>query len=1188
MSKILLVIIFLIIYGSLYPFQFTFISPTDLLLDKLTHFNPFSSSLADLLANTLLFIPYGLLLAFILQDKVTNKNNFIITVITGFVLAYLIQVIQLWTVERVPSGSDSAWNLLGAIIGYLIAFSFPQKKQLLNRSVDSEKLLPFTLALFILLFHLWPFVPTFDWGFIKNNLKTLLIASEFELLKVFEKAVFWFTPFFILNYLNGDNLKFRHLVYLTIVISILQLFILDSLTGINNVIGAILALFSWKVFGKKVTKSHLIILLSFYYFFFAFYPFEFRGYLGSFNWLPFEGSLTGSMIVNLSAIIEKVIIYGTLLWLFLSCNYNLKKTTFGLALVAFIVEYLQVFFAYKTPDITDSIIILLIGYSLFQVEKHTSKVLAKPLDGADEIPQSLDEMEEDEQENITEYYKKPFMKNNFSLTQYLPALIILLVMTIAQYAVFSLPNLPYNLRELYLHDGTVMDFFFLSFAMLFFIVGLVGISQKFTQPNSNILKAPLYCALVCMVTLLLLKMSVTAESIADINGSSNITYQLTGLKILGEPGASFVQIFGMESFRAFSQIVEPFIRFAALLGPITYFIVICLISYERIKTGFSVKFQVKLFASFLPWFFMSKLISFDYSSTDNLNELIARDGTYGLGGGGYLYALVFVIICISSRLAWLVHNKQAVQTIFVVVLSVVSLPLTWYLLNSGLVSEFTKYDSTYSGVDFFLGPDRKTLISNEALFLRWSGVHTALIGVLFIGILIGLKILSHGVKSFAAEETKRAPNTHHVNLVSFFNKKIMIYAASIIFIVFFMLAKSFVGSTIQTVEWAGEDANIILDHHTHTKMSDGKLSVAELVTLANDNGCDAIAITDHTDAQLSLSDKKLSELALARKAYPNMLIFGGAELEMPSYKGREHVSLLLTPEIEKSVLSKIKTRMNRSNRGDLTDDLLLNTITSEKINIYDAVAIYNHPSRKDNTAKENVRDYLKWQNKSDLLIGFSGAPGHQKSQNIGSYNTKFKTIERWDPVVAELNNAWDILLSHGHQTWGAIASSDYHTNAMDEAPCSFARIHVASEEKSYQGVLKALQAGTFWSDHGRILQKYKLSAELEDAEQQVYSGSVISSVDKDDIAVINFDLQRDIGSVGFPLTIEVISNCQTGEAEIIDQKQLNAFENKYSSLVQLLETGKDNESCYVRSRVRVKTSSNEILMAYSNHIRFRF
>ena len=48
---------------------------------------------------------------------------------------------------------------------------------------------------------------------------------------------------------------------------------------------------------------------------------------------------------------------------------------------------------------------------------------------------------------------------------------------------------------------------------------------------------------------------------------------------------------------------------------------------------------------------LCKAIAFDWSSTDNLNELIAREGELGLGGGGYLYALLAVLAINAVLLA---------------------------------------------------------------------------------------------------------------------------------------------------------------------------------------------------------------------------------------------------------------------------------------------------------------------------------------------------------------------------------------------------------------------------------------------------------------------------------------------------------------------------------------------------------
>ncbi len=61
-----------------------------------------------------------------------------------------------------------------------------------------------------------------------------------------------------------------------------------------------------------------------------------------------------------------------------------------------------------------------------------------------------------------------------------------------------------------------------------------------------------------------------------------------------------------------------------------------------------------------------------------------------------------------------------------------------------------------------------------------------------------------------------------------------------IFLVFGNLRFSSAPMIVQAVPWAGRDANIILDHHTHTKFSDGALTPGALVDLALKSGCNAI------------------------------------------------------------------------------------------------------------------------------------------------------------------------------------------------------------------------------------------------------------------------------------------------------------------------------------------------------------
>jgi hypothetical protein len=121
----------------------------------------------------------------------------------------------------------------------------------------------------------------------------------------------------------------------------------------------------------------------------------------------------------------------------------------------------------------------------------------------------------------------------------------------------------------------------------------------------------------------------------------------------------------------------------------------------------------------LPWFGICKSVAFDLSSTDNLNELIARDGVWGVGGGGYLYLLVFVVVFSAFSLSVSLVRMSISRITIAAIISLSLVPVGWLLLNEGLVGNVGKYGLNYSGVDFLLGPDRKTLLSSNVLFFRW-------------------------------------------------------------------------------------------------------------------------------------------------------------------------------------------------------------------------------------------------------------------------------------------------------------------------------------------------------------------------------------------------------------------------------------------------------------------------------------
>ena len=906
--RFLLITIILIAYGSLYPLEFLIPTDFSIQIGKLADFRIWKSGINDAIANVFLFIPFGIAIQHAFKGR--SISTFTGLVALTFIYAFLIQTFQIWTPERIPYGSDALWNVFGSIIGMTILTTsgqyFKDFKDLSMASGWSRNLPLIIVACFIVI-DLQPFIPTFDVDTIKNNLKAVMTSNGLSVAEIVKYSLFYFIP------LTLWQLYFRNIYGPLKVIGglfaviFLQFFIVNSGINHNAIIGAIIAVVVSGLFSHSVTTKTLLSCITALIIFNALNVFEYRGGV-TFNWILFKPALSGNTLVNIFAMLEKSLFYCLFFYFCSREKVKFSQAVVTLSIIVFILEVLQTNIQGSTPDITENVAVLFAAYIMWKWSYMDATEQTLKTDNYSFV-------------NFAPYLLKGSRVRTF--------LFYLVAAVLAQALFMGLPNLPYNIVELYNNGGTIADFTFLFLAVFVAVSGIVWIAQGHGTKYISNGKMPLYCAYLSMLTLLLLKLAVSRESIADINGSSNITYQLTGSRILGEFGYQMVMIFGEQSFRNVSQIIEPFIRFAALTGPIIYFLTLFLSFSYSSKTQKEIKLRhriidfIKSFFILLPWLFLCKLISFDFSSTDNLNELIARDGSWGIGGGGYLYVLLltitFTVICNVHT----INKKHVLWKFFSLIILVLSVPTSWYLLKNGLVDSFQKYGYTFSGVDFLLGGSRSQLLSESELMFRWVGVYLVLFVGLSVSFLIAQKLLKNTKESKLELEEKTIIMSKHIeqpkpakNQKLTFNKlgSALISLLIMIVLISVYLFFSSATNTVKQINWASNDANILFDHHTHTNFSDGKLNIEELVNLGIKNGCDAIAITDHADSKRSLSKKQLDEIKLARLFNPNTMIISGAELNPPSYKAREHINVLFTPNNEEKAFTTLRNRIDDENQ----------------------------------------------------------------------------------------------------------------------------------------------------------------------------------------------------------------------------------------------------------------------------------
>lgn len=399
---------------------------------------------------------------------------------------------------------------------------------------------------------------------------------------------------------------------------------------------------------------------------------------------------------------------------------------------------------------------------------------------------------------------------------------------------------------------------------------------------------------------------------------------------------------------------------------------------------------------------------------------------------------------------------------------------------------------------------------------------------------------------------------------------------------------------VREVEWVGRGEWVKADTHIHTEFSDGAHSVREVAAKAAEYGCDVIAITDHADQNLRAATPEYAEaIEIARREHPEMLILAGLEWNLPPWGGDEHATVLLPPGPDELLdLAEFKSRFDDLGRVPHDAETAVEALTwlagRRSPSGVSPVVIYNHPGRKANASSDAIERLKSWRAVNDLIIGLEGGPGHQAGSVIGSYKSAVKPIDRWDPAVAQVGDAWDRLLQEGLDVWGATATSDFHNataaGATDYWPGQFSETWLYVPERTPEGVLQALRAGTFFGVHGQIAREVELTATLDGLPRPAHVGEVIEVAPGNAVTVRlachipETDWEHQPNHLD---QVEVITVTADG-AEIVALGAPDLAESAFETVLTVPEGG-----VVVRARGRRVVADGPDLMFHTNPIRIQ-
>ncbi len=363
-ASLLAVILFLIVFGSLYPFSFAAVgsSPVDL-LRGLTFAG---TTRSDVAANVLLYLPLGACLAWLLSARASGPFAVATATIAAAALSFAIEFAQLYETRRVTSLADFSCNTIGAFAGACFALAIARTRNRLDSSPFAGVLSHPVAAVLLLSwigYRLAPFAPVLEPDKWASAFNPLAGGGWLQTAAVLPHLVAWL----VLVLICGRLAPGRPIA----IVAIAMGFVLAGrvlFAGIAlepaEVTGMAAALALARPLARLpvprvafVLAVALLLLIAIE----GLAPFDFQLSQDRFALLPFGESLTQYRATNLTDMFLRCFMNGALVWLLVQFGLPVFAAAGLGAGAVFSIEFLQTWLPGQTAEITDPLLAVCAG-----------------------------------------------------------------------------------------------------------------------------------------------------------------------------------------------------------------------------------------------------------------------------------------------------------------------------------------------------------------------------------------------------------------------------------------------------------------------------------------------------------------------------------------------------------------------------------------------------------------------------------------------------------------------------------------------------------------------------------------------------------------------------------------------------------------------------------------------------------
>jgi len=360
----------LILYGTLYPFNFSAAAYSGDTLSLLAASFCMRPGRGDILSNVVLFLPFGFFGMQGLFRAAPRLLRGLLVVALGVALSFAIEYIQTYLPHRVTSVYDIALNGMGALIGVSAGWvDWRGRLAKLQGSSRPPVLFPLILLCAWLGYRLFPYVPTIDFQHVKNALKPIL-STGLPPVDVLRHVIVTLVVGRLLQALTLPRHALLLAVLLPLGVIAAKPFIMTKVILPAEAVGVVVGVAVWALFLHRARwRTGLVaVLLALQIAVQGLLPLNVRPDPVLLSFVPFIGFEGGSMSVNLQSFFEKIFLYGALVWLLVEAGRRWVLGALAVALFLFAIEAAQMFLASRVPEITDPLLALILGWALHALD----------------------------------------------------------------------------------------------------------------------------------------------------------------------------------------------------------------------------------------------------------------------------------------------------------------------------------------------------------------------------------------------------------------------------------------------------------------------------------------------------------------------------------------------------------------------------------------------------------------------------------------------------------------------------------------------------------------------------------------------------------------------------------------------------------------------------------------------------